>query len=959
MGFPTALSSGQKTTLRQSNYWSRVFAVFNPGEIVFQCEANEDLTAAPFKAFQWTNTLDGAYTDVWAGMVVYISSTSDYLKNYKYRGRVRLTPSATEFRIDLNATTLNTGDIVTVIRDTDLFARVRETDLVDGSVSYTGLPPMTTGLPSVVVLYDSDNDDEVTWTPAQTGIAVGNGTSISSYAWAISGSGTSSVSSASAQNPDFTFQAGYHYLVRLTTTDSAGVANFILVQVYAVTRTFAAPVILPAVTGSVSQDIDSGYTGSITAYSGVSNLPYRTHAAVFAVEHFGDDSSTPIVSNILMHGRLRSESITTEGSDEGGRDLLVTYPIEGITSYLQRLKVPNDIVRHAASPDAWGEITNPTPYRMAVYFLSSYSTLLNQVSFSAGDSLFDAWRWGGEPVSIDGGYALDTLTTILAAIDAAPNTAPDGEIRCEITASYKSDRSGLVTIMDFTLSDVLSVTLDIDTSRITGQVTGYGGSWNTTNNTFVLYTAFAPTVPYSDAPETRELTRVLLQYDSTAGEAADELAERTGADYAFNNPKKLLSLRLLDSHRWLVATNYQRYTLTMSATENVRGIALTTATKFQCQSVDLTINTDGTVDVDAQLVEETTFVDAQSVASLLPDNLSGMNPVMPVLSNDPAFPDDPLWMFPTDTPTTAEFPPIDPFSDYLANSPFTPDQAADSARKQGTAKCRAFQVLARNSGTTNSPFLTVNTDPYTLKITGTGSIGADAWIYPINFLSTPGTDVFDTVTAGTWTGGTGYTSTDITVPGPVDIRSVFLWMTAPPAGTYTGITFTYDLTKGTFGSIQPCVLIFINGTPVETINSNVAADGASLSLTWAGSQVDPTSIYIQVLSSYGDWSGSCKIRSATLSGTGTNPFTGSGGVDAHGDWFYRFYPDEEGSAALFEATEGGLIDGAKPSVIPPYNPNHEYLIPWVGTGNAIQAAYALADYTDVQNFAFTIQACRV
>src|SRR5690242_3300207 len=128
MGFPTALSAGQKTTLRTAGFWQRTFCAFNPGDIVFQCEADEDIFETPFKAFAWTTTLSGAYTSVWQGMVVYISSTTDYAKDYKYRGRVRLAPSATEFRIDLNATTLETGDIITVIRDADFFAVVSEGD---------------------------------------------------------------------------------------------------------------------------------------------------------------------------------------------------------------------------------------------------------------------------------------------------------------------------------------------------------------------------------------------------------------------------------------------------------------------------------------------------------------------------------------------------------------------------------------------------------------------------------------------------------------------------------------------------------------------------------------------------------------------------------------------------------------------------------------------------------------
>jgi len=932
MGFPTAISSGQKTTLRTSGYWQRTFMALNPGAVVFQAEANQDITDAPFKAFAWTNTLDGAYTDVWQGMVCYISATTDYAKDYKYRGRVRLTPSSSEFRIDLNATTLETGDIITVIRDVDLFARIRETDSVDGSVSYHNLPPMTTGLPSVVVLYDSDNDGTVEWTPAQTGIATASGATISAYAWAVSGTGGSTVSSASAQNPDFTFDAGEHYLVRLTTTDSNGVTNFIIVQVYAVTRTFTAPVIKYVVAGSVQQDLDNGYSGSVTAYAGVEDLPYRTHSVVFSVEHFGDNSDTPIVTNVLMHGRLRSEQIRTEGSNEAGTLMEVTYPIEGITAYLQRLKVPNDIVRYAASPDEWGEMVNPTPYRMAVYFLFAYTTLLNIASFSAGDSLFVAWQRGGFPVSIDGGYALDALNTILSSIDAGANFAPDGEIRCEISAAYKVDRSGLSVIMDFLVQDTQSFEINKDTSKQTAQVIGYGGSWNSTNNTFILYTAQSPSVVYVDAPETREYNRGLLKHDQTTGAAATELGSRTGNDYAFHNAKLTLSAVLRDAHRWMVATNYQRYSWTIAATDNLRALAVTTATYWQCQSLSITINGDGTYDVGAEFIEETEFTDAQNIASLLPENLPQQQPILPFLSDYPAFPDNPFWAYPTDTPSDAELQP-DPYSGFLSKSPFTPDEAAKAGRKQGTAKCKTAQVNMRNPGTTLGNFLTVNTAGYTVKITGSGKISENIAAVP----------------AAAENSGNGYdTLLDVTAGDMVSI-------TCDSGDTWEGgtmIAYNADGASGIFDAQAYA--------PADELYCMIYRIGTSGAWTKAGLSVSFTAaasgrLYLlcnDVPSAISPGSYADNVGTITASVTGLTSSPAE-----YGDAFYRFNPTS-GESDLFDPTAGLLIAGNKPAVIPAYSPSHLYLVQITGDGNQPQLNYALTDYTNTANQLLTLEYCR-
>lgn len=271
MPFPTPLSTPQQTTLRTSGYWSRNLVALNPHEVVFRAQASESIVTAPFISFGYDNVDVGTYTDVWEGMVAYISATPD-VRDAKYRGRVRLAPDANTFNIDENATILNDGDYIIVTRDVDLFARVRRDTLVDGAIAYHNLPPVTDGLPSVLVLYDADNDGLVNYTSVQTGIAVADSATVVLWAWDISGVGTSSIDDPTLQNPTFTFEVGFHYLLRVIFEDDNGVANYQIVQIYAIDRTFGTPIVQPVVAGSIEAAVDDGYTSSLTAYADVDAL---------------------------------------------------------------------------------------------------------------------------------------------------------------------------------------------------------------------------------------------------------------------------------------------------------------------------------------------------------------------------------------------------------------------------------------------------------------------------------------------------------------------------------------------------------------------------------------------------------------------------------------------------------------------------------------------------------------
>lgn len=973
VSFPQPIPSEGYVPLRASGYWTRVLACFNPPEVVFRAQSSQAITDQPFIQFTYDNVDVGAYTDVWEGMVVYLSATPS-IHDAFYRGRVRLAPTDTVFRISWNASILADNTYVIVARDTDFFTRHRNDTLIDDSVAWHALPPMLAGLPTAIVLYDADADGEVTYTPDVTGIPVdAAATTVDLFAWSISGAGASSIDDDTLQAPTLTFQAGYHYLLRVVYTDDNGESNYQISHVYAVNRTFTAPVGTSVVVGTIGHDIDDGSTVSLTAYADVSSFVDRTHVAVFAVEHFGDHSSAPRVNNVWFNGRIRSSSIRTEGSAEAGQIQQVTFTAEGITAYMRRLEIPSDIVRTTATPNEWGEgIWNP--YRMAVYALWAYTTLTNICSFSVEDGAFAAWQIGGEPRGIDGGKALDVLTGLLSPIKAAPNFAPSGEIHLARTISYRPDRTGIETVAIFELQDMLDFDIDEDSSRTTSQVVAFGGVFDSDTDTWTIYQAHAPTVVFGEG-EIRELTREILAADSTITEAQDELAGRAANEYAFNNAKPLMRLALFDS--WagvLIPTNFQRWASVIPASANLRGRAYSSTDYWQMQSVTLGIDVNGTVATSGEWYRETSFSDAQVDSELLPENLSDMNPVLPDWPNEPAFPTDPLENYPTDFPSLDEYLPGDPFSGMVAYAPLPPDVAANAARRQGKVNCQVVQPLFSASTNVTSSRLTVNGAPYLLTASGSAQISGDAWTQVFNFLLTDGgfTPLAPTTT---YTEGVGWVAG--LDPGSctleADIQLIF-----PAPGDVTGISFGFNASPPSVTDEASRIkwIRGYNGMSLD-IDSQVAITyGTNQSHAWAGTATPVDSLKLTLTpanlnTSCESTDGSGVIVSCVISGVGSNPFTGATGAPQEADTFYKYqrHTDGENEGEIDLSTvvalgplEGLFIDNAvyvPSNGVPPFNESNRYPnLPFTGTGNLILARMQFNSYTNVQRVYQTTEVCR-
>lgn len=949
MPFPTPLTSPQETALESEGYFSRNLVCLCDNAVVFMAQSAQAISNTTFIQFLYDNVTIGDTSTAWENFVVFLSPTTN-IRDAFYRGRVRLPPSDTTFFIDLNASILEIGTYVIVVNDFDLFARIRSVDLVDSSIAYHTTPDVLQGLPNSIVLYDADNDNSVTYTPVQMPVHVDVlSTSTITWLWEVSGDGANSIDDATIEHPTFTFEPGYHYVVRVTHTNNLSIANYQMMHVYAVTRTFTAPVVQPIVAGNVEGNFDDGWTASLTAYADVSTLIDRTHAVVWHIEHFGDDTSTAIFDNILMNGRIRSDSLRTEGSAEAGQLQQVTFAVEGITSYMRRLRIPNDIIRAVSSPNEWGEMIQPNPYRMAVYAAWAYTTLTNIGSFGVEDGDFEDYQIGGEPRGIDGGYTLDVINSILDPIKAAMNYAPSGEIFIAINTNYRADRSGVETIATLDLSHYRSYTADRDSSRTIAQVIAFGGVYDSTANVWILYTAQAPSIVYGDASETDELTREILIADSTIEDASIELGLRASNHYAFRNPKPLLKLVTFDSWAGVfVPTNYQRWVNLIPASSNTLNIVYGASDYWQLQGVSLTLNIDGSIDVNADMPAETSFDDAQVLASLLPINLSDMNPVLPVLPNDPAFPTDPLENYPTDFPEIDDLQPIDGDTAAQTQAPWPPDQAAEVAAKQGKAGCQTVAVNLRvDTNTTSTRVLALGTD-YLLTIYGTGSVGtspAASVVY--NFVTGDGGFIPYVnglaLAYAQYFGGEGFGQNPSNL-GPLIIKRDL----SPQLITEVQLDFNEDL--GNYGPTVINIREYAANPSQGAILVTTTLSQQSYTFSGLSSTLG---LEIEVYTTIG----APLLRLTTLTLTGSVIPPNPRNVDA----FYSFDLSEEGKPSnwqLLGGTEGLFLDNSKLSPAPPHNDSHRYSnIIFPGTNNVLSARMEFPEYTQNSNTNIYIDAC--
>lgn len=333
--FPPVFTTGQQALIRQPNQRFMQLLLLCPSTVVFQTQPLAAVDGAlPYLSVAWDGTDQGAYTDVQVGMTVLFSTTADYKATAFFRGRIRLTPTAATLYINETSANLADTDYITVLDDYDVHERLEQRTaggaaLKDGTLTYSKLPPVISGLQSSYV--DTDGGATVTFAFAPTVTASDAGATISSYLWDVA-DGT--------PDPDLTTKdisvefpgaaTNEHRWVRLTVEDSNEIEQYFVFEVFTVDRHESSPttVLLTADQLSITATIDEGYNATVRAWDGVSAVLDRTRCTVVSVDNYNDCKALAFESGgttEIVAGN------TIEGATSGATAVVVAVDLDSGT----------------------------------------------------------------------------------------------------------------------------------------------------------------------------------------------------------------------------------------------------------------------------------------------------------------------------------------------------------------------------------------------------------------------------------------------------------------------------------------------------------------------------------------------------------------------------------------------------------------------------------------------------
>jgi hypothetical protein len=961
MAFADELTSDQIVDLRDDIYWESLNVAYVPNTVIFQALTDQAIVSGVFAEFAYDTVTVGAYTDIRVGQTVFITTTTS-LRNPIWAGRVRKTPTSSILYINETAIVLQTGWYVTVIDDYRLWEKLMYvapdgTFYVDWDLAYAAPAPVIYNLQNAYINPAESGSASFSFAPLANAIA--DGASITTWLWEVA-DGTITDGSDSTQDITASFPQGFRH-VRLTVTSSNGQTNFIVFRVW-VGTTYIIPNIQAP---QLSAELESGFNVTLQGYHTdqttiLRSLLDETFVCLYSTEYL----SPTIVSNIDFVGRLANEDSTSRGDEVHSEIQEVSFEIQGVGAQLSALSAPQFRLEDSTSPSIWGQIVKPTPTRLIAHMATRLSTLSNicAVQFNSDNDVYIDKSLQNEETSAGAGMARMSDITINARL----NHAPTGEIRIERDAFWldSSAKSALTTVMNFDWDegDLLEFAIKVVYKESVGEVVVAASRYNRATGKVDYFTSSAPPTAQGNGEFVKKQDGLLLQEGVSDSEAITDLNERAGALYALSQPLIKLRATFFDSWRnVLIPTCFQWYTFALPSASNTRGLVFTASQRWMLVSIsrDIDIETGRNVTIGEFILEPDTGA-AQILGSIIPDAVTPALPSIPAINAYAAFPPNPLINYPTDDPGDFDLQPIDYSSGYQMNSPLPQDAAQEAANNAGEPGCITYNVFFNNSSNLTG-FTTQLGEDYTITVKGDAQISSDGWVQHINFgASLQG---FTIVTPfGTQIPGQGIGTGDGVSGGIAGIRSAFVERVIA-SSALTSITATFDLVKGTFDAVTPVAIIFINGVIQASVNPADITDGNNKTLVWSGALSGVTDISVQIVCSYDNvlpytFSGSALLKSLVITGTGTNPFTGTPGGIVRGDAFYQAYnPEAGGLATAYPSTQGLFINNAAEGIIPEFSTQHLYTFPFTGDGNPILLRFQDADYSDNQAVPMSVQVC--
>lgn len=658
MSFNTTLTTGQYETLRGTSalapsYQSGVFASLCPNTILFQALVNQASFAASFAQVTFDNVTVGAYTDIVVGMTVIISPTTD-LSGEVFTGRARADNSgvvATSTILNINETSAAVANdyVITVIDDFRLWDKlgrqVNSVQYVDYAITFRQLLPVVYGLKSAYAGWVSSGVLTISFTPSA--IATTSGASISSWAWDVQ-DGTITVGSASTQNITATFPPGHRWIY-LTVTDSGGRTITRRVSIHAHDPNLYPPIPLLAGDISVSANIESGYEASITAWDGVEDVLDNTLIVIWNDELYQDGETALTGDNIAFVGRFRQSSDSSLADPVHAIVAETRYTIESALQALSRLEMLPYEFLNKGTPTKFFHVKNLTLWRAVCLLLSEFSTFteLHDLSF---DSTADTFITVG--LRTQGNNILAAVNDLYYSINGGIQINAAAQAQCvrDLRMVSTSLRNAAVTVGNWTTADLLSIdSYDHPNVKTIGRLIATGGSFITANKQNRTFESLAPGIA-QDYPEgSASLDRQVLTTNASKPNAQTELNERSGNAFARAQETDQITVTHPDGYAFLVPAIDQWYTFTLDGSETVRGIVLTTATRWLLMSIEVGHNgVTGQKEVHATYTRETQGAAGQTVTYPPAPEIPYEPPSFPPFDVFPAFPTDPSLFLPPD-----------------------------------------------------------------------------------------------------------------------------------------------------------------------------------------------------------------------------------------------------------------------------------------------------------------------
>lgn len=950
MTLATTISGANLTKIRADDYQAQQFVVSVPSSIVVQFNPSAAPSISVYADITVGTVASGDMANVKSNQTVIYSTTTDYQATELYRTYVRKVSGTTTLYIGQCAQNLTTAIYVTVLNQYDAFEKPATerngTRYNNYDETFRRLLPIETALPTVVVLIDG----ETAWTPTAVPLEMDNdATTTFTHAWESSNSSDTLDSGGTTASPSWTLQAGSHRWIRYTFTDSNGNAGLRVLSVWTVPKDLSTVVHLGFIgqsndVANIQYQQNRGWTCTLPAISGITGLQKGTMICVFSIEDYNGVRGS-IESNIDFVGYLGDETTVTGGDEQKGRISETRFIVDGFNDLLLDTPLSGVDINSTSSPSAWDDIENPTPARVANYLLTEFTTIAHLCAIKVPDDHTD---FIGDNTILDSAIDMvyDAIQYQADAFDGIIQYSRDGiiDITRNLVQLDDTTRNAADTVCVMTPDDWLVFEITVSPRPILRMLIVGAGVLNTTSGVYDIYRADVP--PIADIRGVEEQTRpnIIITTDKSDADARTELAQRAANLYAALNPTDIISVTLKDEWRFLQPDVGAWYTFTITSSDNIRGWAYDSNTRWQLLDISYTSNNEtGRKEVRGTFRRETSSTGANiEVSKIVTDPANEINAgpatLPPFSGGDLGLTDD-LWFDAFDTTPASQDPPPDPDCESLGFRAPDGDIGVNSVRSALTSEKIAYQVSGygqlQKALDENDDFAVSSLD-WTISEAG-DHFGASSTI-------TSGT-------AGSYS-GSQFTHGDVNTAGSGINRIVQIDLDLGAVYHFNDIEMTYNLTKGSINTTRGVTSIgySVDGITWTAVAGEIASavtNGTGLTLTYSDATgFDARYLYLWVRSSQGVYNGSCAISSVTYSG-----------VVRNGDAFY--YWDENTGPVAYGAGDGFLFEGAQPASIPSYTSNHLYNLydPSVDSGPLIFNFETPYSYSVMSNWSLQIIVC--